>query len=80
MRRVRGCVALPLDWSEAKQRQPGRGSPAEAARQRMPSNVEARTVGEKERAIKRLAIAEELNSSSLNIQDIEDLDPGHNLL
>ena len=26
----------------------------------MPSNVEARTVGEKERAIKRLAIAEEL--------------------
>ena len=55
-------------------------SEIQVPRQRMPSNVEARTVGEKERAIKRLAIAEELNSSSLNIQDIEDLDPGHNLL
>ena len=32
-------------------------SEIQVPRQRMPSNVEARTVGEKERAIKRLAIA-----------------------
>ena len=44
------------------------------------SSVEARTFWETKRAIEGLAIAEGLNSSSLNTQAKEGLDPGHNVL